>query len=225
MGKISLIFCLFALSILVSIRLGYADETPGFFLKVTRPSVPRIGRSGNDFENFFLKQSKSVPRIGRRNQFVDQSFPEEQTPAAWYDRLLLPSKRQSPLNNYNNVLPFDDTFLNALTDDLLPLDAPLKFVSWNDLDLALENDSQLREKLINVAQEKQLDELLHLVSPKRRNEIFNKFLWIPGPQTDHQGNSLQEMFYRIDRGQSKETSAEMKKRNSGEKLEYNYQNN
>lgn len=140
---------------------------------------------------------------------------------------MLPSKRQSPLLSYNNVLPFDDTFLNAITDDSLPLDAPLKFVSWNDLDLALENDNQLREKLIDLAQEKQLDELLHLVSPKRRNEIFNRFLWIPGQGTDSQGSQLQDLFYRIDRDEAKglpKTSHVKNGKTSGEKLEYNYQN-
>lgn len=103
----------------------------------------------------------------------------------------------------------------------------MKFVSWNDLDLALENDNQLREKLINLAQEKQLDELLHLVSPKRRNEIFNRFLWIPGQGTDSQGSQLQDLFYRIDRDEAKglpKTSHVKNGKTSGEKLEYNYQN-
>lgn len=137
--------------------------------------------------------------------------------------MLLPAKRQSPILSYNNVLPFDDTFLNALTDDSLPLDAPLKFVSWNDLDRALENDNQLREKLISLAQEKELDELLHLVSPKRRNEILNRFLWIPGQGTDTQA----DMFYRIDRGVAKDLAKAGHVKNgktSGEKIEYNYQN-
>lgn len=44
-----------------------------FFLKVSK-NVPRIGKrnksTNNDdsFEKFFLKASKSVPRIGRRNK-------------------------------------------------------------------------------------------------------------------------------------------------------------
>lgn len=46
-----------------------------FFMKASK-SIPRIGRSNSksskgsndDFENFFLKASKSVPRIGRRDQ-------------------------------------------------------------------------------------------------------------------------------------------------------------
>lgn len=50
------------------------DETPGFFLKVTK-NVPRLGRrsqSTNEFENFFLKASKTVPRIGRRDDPVSR---------------------------------------------------------------------------------------------------------------------------------------------------------
>lgn len=53
-----------------------ADESPGFFLKVTK-NVPRLGRrsqSVNEFENFFLKASKTVPRIGRRDDKVFVAF-------------------------------------------------------------------------------------------------------------------------------------------------------
>lgn len=63
----------FILLLLVAlVTVAVADETPGFFIKLSK-SVPRIGRRG-DFENFFLKQSKSVPRIGRRSGlFVSNS--------------------------------------------------------------------------------------------------------------------------------------------------------
>lgn len=69
--KFFLAFCL-----IVFVDLNVADETPGFFLKVTK-NVPRIGRSsGDDLENFFMKQSKSVPRIGRESNRVrhDMTF-------------------------------------------------------------------------------------------------------------------------------------------------------
>lgn len=56
------------LVLLLLVYVTAADETPGFFIKLSK-SVPRIGRRG-DFENFFLKQSKSVPRIGRRGGFL-----------------------------------------------------------------------------------------------------------------------------------------------------------
>lgn len=53
-----------------TLTLVSANDSPGFFLKVTK-NVPRIGRrSGNEYENFFIKASKSVPRIGRRDSYV-----------------------------------------------------------------------------------------------------------------------------------------------------------
>lgn len=45
-----------------------ANNNPGFFLKTSK-NVPRIGKR-QEFENFFLKQSKSVPRIGKRQEYV-----------------------------------------------------------------------------------------------------------------------------------------------------------
>lgn len=52
------------------LETAYCDESGNFFLKVSK-SVPRIGKRGKgspEFEKFFLKASKSVPRIGRRNE-------------------------------------------------------------------------------------------------------------------------------------------------------------
>lgn len=51
---------------------GATEESPGFFLKVSK-NIPRLGRRSaaplprNDYESFFLKSSKIVPRIGRSN--------------------------------------------------------------------------------------------------------------------------------------------------------------
>ncbi|KAJ8976690.1 hypothetical protein NQ317_018203 [Molorchus minor] len=63
--------------ILVMVLLGghFLVEAQGdeeaFFVKASK-SVPRIGKRGSknsaEFEKFFLKASKSVPRIGRRNE-------------------------------------------------------------------------------------------------------------------------------------------------------------
>ncbi|XP_044746230.1 uncharacterized protein LOC123307840 [Coccinella septempunctata] len=52
---------------------GQDTAMDDFFMKASK-NIPRIGRSNSksskgsndDFENFFLKASKSVPRIGRR---------------------------------------------------------------------------------------------------------------------------------------------------------------
>lgn len=140
-----------------------------------------------------------------------------------------PSKRSSSVIPYNNVLPFDEKFLHAVAEDLLPLDAPLKFVSWNDFDVALETDQELREKLLNVAQEKQLTELLHLVSPKRRNELFDRFIWLPGNNVgggnDVDKHGMDQMYYRTDRRDSNiEKDDRARKSGQEEKLEYNFQN-
>lgn len=58
--------------LIVGVICDNTEESPGFFLKVSK-NVPRLGRrsqSYNDFENFFLKASKTVPRIGRRDDKV-----------------------------------------------------------------------------------------------------------------------------------------------------------
>lgn len=53
----------------ICVNLTIATETSGFFTSNATSNVPRIGRSGKtDFENFFLKASKSVPRIGRQTE-------------------------------------------------------------------------------------------------------------------------------------------------------------
>lgn len=54
----------------VIVTLSSANESPGFFLKISK-NVPRIGRrSVKEIEEFFMKQAKNVPRIGRRNNNV-----------------------------------------------------------------------------------------------------------------------------------------------------------
>lgn len=40
---------------------GNADESPGFFLKITK-NVPRLGKRT---ESFVMKNIKTIPRIGR----------------------------------------------------------------------------------------------------------------------------------------------------------------
>ncbi|XP_044739550.1 uncharacterized protein LOC123300937 [Chrysoperla carnea] len=53
----------------ICVNLTIATEISGFFTSNATSNVPRIGRSGKtDFENFFLKASKSVPRIGRQTE-------------------------------------------------------------------------------------------------------------------------------------------------------------
>lgn len=60
----SLTILLFA--VLLS-ALGQADESPGFFLKITK-NVPRLGKRT---ESFVMKNMKTIPRMGRSDPEVD----------------------------------------------------------------------------------------------------------------------------------------------------------
>lgn len=60
----------FFIILMIFIISSSGNESPGFFLKISK-NVPRIGRrSVKDIEEFFMKQAKNVPRIGRRNDNV-----------------------------------------------------------------------------------------------------------------------------------------------------------
>lgn len=59
--------------------------------------------------------------------------------------------------------PIDSKFvLDFLSDELVVGEGDLKFISWNDFDKFLE-DSEVKKKLTDIAQEKELDELKKLV--------------------------------------------------------------
>lgn len=60
----SLTIVLFAVLLLA---LGQADESPGFFLKITK-NVPRLGKRT---ESFVMKNMKTIPRMGRSDPEVD----------------------------------------------------------------------------------------------------------------------------------------------------------
>jgi len=57
--------------LLICQNATFAEEVPAFFLKIAKiPTLPRVGRSGGRFENFFYKAEKHIPRIGRSSQQV-----------------------------------------------------------------------------------------------------------------------------------------------------------
>lgn len=49
------------------------NESPGFFLKITK-NVPRLGRRS---DSYFLKNMKTIPRIGRRADGVKRKYKKE----------------------------------------------------------------------------------------------------------------------------------------------------
>ncbi|XP_058834880.1 uncharacterized protein LOC131692053 isoform X2 [Topomyia yanbarensis] len=194
------------MKILLMLTIVYvvaAAETPGFFIKLSK-SVPRIGRRG-DFENFFLKQSKSVPRIGRRSGYVP---PAQETSKNWFDRLISPSKR--PLTGsgdltessrvYSKVRPLDlHHIIDILSDDLF-FGSDLKFISWDVLDKALEEDPDLMSKLSALARDKEVHQLKQLLSTDKEELV--QYVPLEGGTADVRSNKA--YIYRTE-GDGKNT--------------------
>lgn len=63
---------------------------------------------------------------------------------------------------YNNVFPFDKKLLNFyLQKSMSDPELAFRFISWDDLDKALEFDELLYSKMFNLAKDKTDDELSH----------------------------------------------------------------
>ncbi|KAG5677294.1 hypothetical protein PVAND_007063 [Polypedilum vanderplanki] len=171
---------------IVIINYIVADDAPGFFLKTTK-NVPRLGK------RVFIKQgSKNIPRLGRRS--YQPNVVEE-------------------LKYYNHVQPFDSKFiLDFLSDELLIGEGDLKFLSWSDLDRALENDASLKEKLSTIARDKEVEELRKFAyqmskdddneinmrpygSDRTQNKIFQKFIPYDSSSKDLKYNNKENDVY------------------------------
>ncbi|XP_017124321.1 uncharacterized protein LOC108144172 [Drosophila elegans] len=139
-----------AISLLVAlVAISQADDSPGFFLKITK-NVPRLGKRG---ENFVMKNLKTIPRIGRSGQ-------TSVTPLlAWlWDLDTSPSKRRLPSGGdavakeqeLNVVQPVNsNTLLELLDNNAIPSEQ-VKFVHWRDFDRALQADADLYAKVIQL---------------------------------------------------------------------------
>ncbi|XP_038119504.1 uncharacterized protein LOC6036413 [Culex quinquefasciatus] len=203
------------LVLLLLVYVTAADETPGFFIKLSK-SVPRIGRRG-DFENFFLKQSKSVPRIGRRGGFLTEPANPSENANNWFERLMRPSKRLvengQPAENgkiYSKVRPLDlHHIIDILSDDLF-FGSDLKFISWDVLDKALEEDPDLMAKLGSLARDKEVHQLKQLLS-ENKSELI-QYVPLEGGAADVHSNKA--YIYRTDR--EDQSNAQLGK----EKIEY-----
>lgn len=102
----------------------------------------------------FVKQGgKNIPRLGRRSGPMTA---EE-------------------LKFYNHVQPFDSKFiLDFLSDELFIGEGDLKFLSWQDLDLALESDPALKAKLANIARDKEVEELRKYANAMSKDDNSNE---------------------------------------------------
>ncbi|XP_058067350.1 uncharacterized protein LOC131216788 [Anopheles bellator] len=178
-----------------------ASESPGFFIKLSK-SVPRIGRRG-DLENFFLKQSKSVPRIGRRagGYYLPRegATPEPEGSASnWFERYMKTVKRVAPEEagkSYKKIRPLDlNHIIDILSDDLF-FGSDLKFISWEVLDEALEEDPELLQKLGSLARDKEVQQLKKMLGEHGDEQIQ----YVPIDRNEINAASSRAYMYRLDR--------------------------
>lgn len=119
-----------------------------------------LGTSSDDSDavnpGFYLKVAKNVPRLGRRSDSLvpDPAHNDERMPT-WFERIVTASKRDQT-GSYHKVLPFDPNLMFDLAQSTGSVHGgisadDLKFVSWRDFDIALESDTELFEKLAQLA--------------------------------------------------------------------------
>uniref|UniRef100_A0A1I8NQJ7 Uncharacterized protein n=1 Tax=Stomoxys calcitrans TaxID=35570 RepID=A0A1I8NQJ7_STOCA len=134
-----------------------ADDSPGFFLKITK-NVPRLGRrSDKEFVQGFWKNFKAIPRIGRsveNQQDVDPlaNWLQTQSPKILSKRVLLNPhlSRLATENELSVVQPVNsNTLRELLNKNAIPRDN-VKFVHWKDFDRALQLDMELYGKVSSL---------------------------------------------------------------------------
>ncbi|EDW01612.1 GH21534 [Drosophila grimshawi] len=173
---------------------GQADESPGFFLKITK-NVPRLGKRS---EGFPMKNMKTIPRIGRS----DPKQASVTSLLAWLWNMDMDltqpqlSKRRLGNNNgvanvereLNVVQPVNsNTLLELLNRNAIPSEH-VKFVHWKDFDRALQADAELYAKVIHLGRDPD-QRLKHDLS-------FSSYVPIFGSDVDGQGNDF--MLYNKD---------------------------
>ncbi|EDV37216.1 uncharacterized protein Dana_GF11539 [Drosophila ananassae] len=136
------------LILLPLVAITRADDSPGFFLKITK-NVPRLGKRGETR----MKNLKTIPRIGRSEQ-------SGVTPLmAWlWDLDVAPIKRRLPSGEegggkeqeLNVVQPVNSNTLMELLDNNAIPSEQVKFVHWRDFDRALQTDLDLYAKVIQL---------------------------------------------------------------------------
>jgi hypothetical protein len=123
--------------------------------------------------NNLLKQGgKNVPRLGRRSGFIPNNAEE--------------------LKFYNHVQPFNSKFIvDFLSDDSIS-EGDFKFISWNDFDLALEADAELKRKLTSISRDKEIEELKRLID--NTNDDDNEIYGRPVSYNDPTTNKISQKF-------------------------------
>lgn len=148
-------------------------------------------------------------------QVADGTTVDEQRPATWYERLVQPAKRvltatrsssgaadgTASAASYRKVQPFDSSVLidliTSAADGGRPMAEDLKFVSWQDFDIALESDTDLYRKLEELARGEA--DLLAAGHQPIEIEHFVSMDDAPMPSAGRYYNGDGGMFYRVDR--------------------------
>ncbi|XP_034654296.1 uncharacterized protein LOC117892285 [Drosophila subobscura] len=137
------------LLLLVFVAFSQADDSPGFFLKITK-NVPRLGKR----ESLAMKNLKTIPRIGRSEQ---QAAVTPLLSWLWDLDVSQPSKRRlatgEPTGQEREltvVQPVNSNTLMELLDNNAIPSEHVKFVHWKDFDRALQSDTDLYAKVIQL---------------------------------------------------------------------------
>ncbi|EDW36254.1 GL17694 [Drosophila persimilis] len=136
--------------LLVLVATSQADDSPGFFLKITK-NVPRLGKRS---ESFGMKNLKTIPRIGRSEQ---QTAVTPLLTWLWDVDVSQPSKRRLATGEAAGqereltvVQPVNaNTLMELLDNNAIPSEH-VKFVHWKDFDRALQSDTDLYAKVIQL---------------------------------------------------------------------------
>ncbi|KAM8711795.1 hypothetical protein ACLKA7_012321 [Drosophila subpalustris] len=130
---------------------GNADESPGFFLKITK-NVPRLGKRTESFV-------KTIPRIGRSEAqssvspllaWLWNTDVETTQPQLSKRRLATSGGGANVEQELNVVQPVNsNTLLELLDRNAIPIEH-VKFVHWKDFDRALQSDNELYAKVIHL---------------------------------------------------------------------------
>ncbi|KAH8370826.1 hypothetical protein KR093_005119 [Drosophila rubida] len=190
----TIILMLAVLLLVVLFGTGNADESPGFFLKITK-NVPRLGKRT---ESFGMRNIKTIPRIGRSDAHSSVS-----PLLAWLWNMDVDveqqqlSKRRLPSNGGNTVnaerelnvvQPVNsNTLLELLDRNAIPTEH-VKFVHWKDFDRALQSDNDLYSKVIHLGRDP--DQRL------KQDLSYSSYIPIFGSD-DQQGQDF--MLYKDDR--------------------------
>lgn len=107
--------------------------------------------------------------------------------------------------NYNHLQPFDSKFIfDFLQDEMLIGDGDLKFLSWEDLDKALESDSTLKQKLTSIARDKEVGELrkfaydMNLIEDHDtfgNNKMYQNFIPFEAQKSHLYDNNENDLYY------------------------------